>query len=78
MREASQDVKQGLLATAGRTDDADKLAFLDFKGYPAQGLHIDFADAIGFAHVFCLNHPRHVESLILHEAEWMPDGPSPL
>src|ERR1017187_2335117 len=56
MREASQNIEQGRFTAAGGADDADKLALLDFEGYSAEGLHIDLADAIDFAYVFCLNH----------------------
>ena len=59
VREPAENVEQGRLAAARRADDGDELTLLDFERYASQGRHIDFADAIGLAHVLSLNHPPH-------------------
>src|SRR5215472_7883448 len=59
VRKAAQDVEERRLAAPGGADDGDELSFAYLKGYTAERLHVDFADAVGLADVLSLDHPSH-------------------
>ena len=59
MRQTAEYVEQRRLSAARGADNRDELALLDLQGYAAQSGHIHFADAVGFANILSLNHPRH-------------------
>jgi hypothetical protein len=57
--QAAKDVEQGRFPAARRSHDRDKLAWIDGQIDPPQGVHIDFANAVGHGQVFSQKYMAH-------------------
>src|SRR5215472_5812227 len=68
MGQSSQDIEKSRLAAARGADDGDEFRLFDSQRHAAEGLHIDPADAVSFAHIVSFDHERHAESLMLHDS----------
>src|SRR6267154_4431001 len=66
---AAENIKEGRLAAARRTDDGYKFALLHTKAYAAESGHIDFADAVNLGYVFSLDDRSHSIDIIRRRTE---------